>query len=201
MPKKLYPQITRLGHAALAKHEAEYVSDPIHARGEKPFTRTTINRWRKQMGHGMRKDDMLYQPVKNGENHALSIACVVDLLLRIDHDAYTFPAGVTALLEQDYGHLVQFDSFTVGRIFSNLIGNSPLLADKSQRPIGTVHWGGARQLVINWDSWKAWKWLGEIRDIMGRRASLDQKVMRQRGDAPRTASVWDPVEAILWEKL
>lgn len=201
MPKKLYPQITRYGSATLAKHEAEYVSDPIHGRGEKPFDRTKIARWRKQMGHGMRKDGMLYQPVRNGENHALSIACVVDLLLRVDHDAYVYPAGMTALLTQEYGHLVQWDPYTVGRIFSGLIGNSPMLVDRGARPIGSVTWGGARQLVINWSSWKAWQWLGEIRERMGAKALRDITEMRAGNDVQRSPEVWDLVESIDWAKL
>lgn len=201
MPKKLYPQISRYGAASLAKHEAQYTPDPLAARGEKPFSRTTIARWRRQMGHGMRKDTMLYQPIKNGENDALSITCLVDLLLRIDHDAYVFPSGMTALLEQEYGHLVRWDVYTVGRIFSNLIGNSPLLADKGERPIGTVHWGGARHLVINWSSWKAWQWLGEIRERMGRKAHEHQIAARKGHDVPRDAEIWNLVESIEWAKL
>lgn len=202
MAKRLFPQITRQGAARLAKHDQAYVSESLYHQGLKPFRPSVVTKWRRQMGldpHDTPRK-ILYQPVKNGQNDALSITCVLDLLLRIDHDSYVYPAGVTKLLRDEYGHLVQYDPYTVGRIFSDLLAAMPPGLEHDEQPLATVHWGGARQLVVRADSLPAWQWLGLCRDLMGDRAESDQREAREGNPVPRTPETWNVLDAAEWGK-
>lgn len=206
MPKKLFPQIQRQGAARLGKHAETYFPDSLKGRGMTSrgfFSDRTRDHWRKQMGRGRREDrTMLYQPVKNGENDALTITCVLDLLMRVDHDAYTFSAGLTKLLGEEYGDLVWFDPYTVGRILKQLLGAQPAL-ERHHRPMELVMWGGARQYVVRWDDANAWRWLAVARDRMGKRAEADQEALRDPKigpPAPRTEDTWLVLEGI-WEEM
>ena len=200
MPRRKFPQVTRHGALRLAPHEQFYISEPLRHRGVTArglWGEKTVEHWRAQMGHGkLVNRSLLYEPVRNGENHALSITCVLDLLLRVDHDTYVYAAGLHKLLIDEYGHLVTFDPYTVGRILSGLLdlqGDIPT----DRQPFGTTSWGGARMIAVKWDDEQAWRWIGDVRARIAARAERDQEELRAGGETSRSEEVWSTLEG-LW---
>lgn len=203
MPRRKYVNIRRHGRPRLALREAHYVSQAFieFTHNNRPFSDKLVQRWQRQMGRGrFQPKSMLVEPARNGENHALSITCVLDLLLRIETDTAIHPSGFTAMLNEEYGHLVFFDPYTVGRIFSGLLeAVEDSLVDRPAdwpRALDRIMESGARLIaVIDGATENRW-WLGNAREAMGARAERDIAAIKEGMEPPRSEDTWAVLEEI-----
>jgi hypothetical protein len=187
MPRIRFPQIARHGAIGLSPYAAKYQNPSLHKQSLKPFYDDQVARWRAQVGNSRN----LAEPVKNGDSHALSVTCVLDLLLRLHHNEFVYPAALMPHLERDYGHLVQWDAITVGRILSGILS---LCLDQPRRPIEFTHHGGARMLVVDEGTLDSWRFLGQLREKAGQRALENQKQARSGSAVPRDEGFWNHLE-------
>lgn len=203
MPRRKYVNINRHGRPRISKYEGHFTSEAMvfYTKVARPFPEAVEQKWRRQMGRGrFQPKGMLAMPSRNGENDALSITCVLDLLLRIETDTAIHPAGFTQLLNEEYGHLVVFDPYTVGRIFSGLLeATEDAMVERPKdwpRPLDRIMESGARLLaVIDGAVENRW-WLGNARELMGRRAERDIEEVKGGAQAPRSEATWLVLEAV-----
>lgn len=189
MPKIRFPQINRVGPIGLAdgEHARLYRSQSLARASLKPFTDDQARKWRNQVAHSTN----LGEPVKNGENHALSVMCVLDLLLRLHHNEYIYAAGIYEHLERDYGHLVIWDNITIGRI---LTGIATLCADKDQPAMEFGTHRGARVYVVREDYLDGWRYLGALREKAAQVQLNLLKLARHGEVLPRPETFWNEME-------
>lgn len=180
--------------------EQRYWPASLRARGHhNPINRTTMSRWGREMGFPKPPNALLYAPQPCGYNDPTTIACVLDLILRSETDTYIEAAAFTRRLTEIYGHLVQFDAYTVGKVLSRLAQEE---RDVKTRPadaqaIGFTTTGGARKYAIMED-FQAWLWLAQVRNYMGLQA-LSRIEAQREGRAPRRLDdIWYYVSDLPW---
>lgn len=203
MPRRKFVNIKRHGRPRISKYEAHFTSEAMvqFTKVARPFPEKVEQKWRRQMGRGrFQPKGMLAMPSRNGENDAVSITCVLDLLLRIETDTAIHPSGFTDLLNEEYGHLVVFDPYTVGRIFTGLLDAAQdAMVDRPahwQRPLDRIMESGARLLaVIDGAVENRW-WLGNARELMGRKAQRDIAEVQQGASPPRSEATWLVLEQV-----
>lgn len=196
MAKKKFAHIT---HEIPRISERRYWPASLHSRGHRnPMTPATMTRWSREMGFGRLPRAMLFAPAPCGYNDPVTIACVLDLVLRSETDTYIEAGAFTERLTDMYGHLVVFDSFTVGKILSRLAQEQrDVERPATANALEYVTTGGARKYAVLED-FEGWLWLAQVRNYMGLRAINRIDDMR-KGQVPRRLDdIWDPVSNLPW---
>lgn len=185
--------LSRYQPLQFSRHADEYAPTALaHTPGfPRLFPKPVTERWRRQMGRytNQPKGPLAY-PVPNGVNDPLSIACVLDLVLRLEVGPYMSGGNLAFELNRSYEQVI-WDAVTVGKILSDVVSFADLLEMPSphhQRPLYLRKHGGIRNYIVH-DDPHGWQWIGLIREYMGRKA--EEYIRERRQDRPD--SVWEPV--------
>lgn len=197
MPRRKFAHID---HDTPRLAERRYWPASLHAQGHRnPIPTATMLRWSRQMGFGKTPTSLLYAPALCGYNDPVTIACVLDLILRSETDTFIEAGGFTERLRDMYGHLVQWDPYTVGKILSRLAQEERDVANRptTAHAIDYVQAGGARKYAILED-FQAWLWLAQVRDYMGRHAEDRISDLRAGRKPRRLDDIWFQVSELPW---
>lgn len=157
----------------------------------KLFPRAATERWRRQMGRFTNQPrGALVYPSHNGHFDPLSIAAVVDCILRLEIGPYINAGNLAYELTRHYDQIV-WDPVTVGRILSDLVSFAHELkmpSEQHEYPVYLRKHGGIRNYIIHNDP-NGWQWLGLVRDYMGNKAT---EFVREN-NRERSVDLWNPV--------
>lgn len=174
-------------------------SSLIARQHRNPVQLHLLQHWGRQMGIGKAPRTMFHQPGKAGYNDPVTITCVLDLILRSETDTYVEAGPLTDRLQDLYGHLVQFDSTTVGKILSTLAQEQRDVdrPNKDANILDYVTAGGARKYVVMEDV-QGWLWLMGVREYFGRLAAERLEALRRGAKPRRLDDIWYGVSEIPW---
>jgi hypothetical protein len=157
------------------------------------FPRDVTERWRRQMGRFTNQPrGALVYPSPNGHFDPLSIAAVLDCILRLELGTYITGNNLAHELNRSYPQIT-WDPVTTGKILSDIAGFAAELKlphEKYEQPFYVRKLGGGRHYLVH-DDPHGWQWLGLVRDFMGREA---ERYIRE-GKYDRPIDVWTPVLA------
>jgi hypothetical protein len=182
-----FPRHLRHGNVRLTDETTRPRYTPTKLDGP-VFTEAAMNQWKAQQ-------TTLIRPFRNGRRDPVTIALVLDLLLRMEHDKIVRTTETVALLRYHYPQ-ASWDVTTVGRILSELAdiaadsgAGRPYPLEKDEDATGckiyAVHVTPAN-----------WQWLGKIRHAMGRKAAtiLEEEPRRGGKRLPWNASPYDGID-------
>ena len=194
-----HKKFAHIDHDTPRLSERRYWPASLHAQGHRnPLRPATMDRWRREMAVGKAPRAMLYSPAQCGYNDPVSIACVLDLILRSETDTYIEAGPFSERLQAMYGHLVTFDPYTVGKILSRLAQEQRDVARPPTADILLyVTTGGARKYAVIED-FQGWLWLAQVRDYMGKRALARIEDLRDGRQPRRLDDLWDEVSDLPW---
>lgn len=185
---------SRYSPLQFTQHGEQYAPDALRATPGFPalFPREATERWRRQMGRftNQPKGPLAYR-TPNGTYDPLTIAAVMDCLLRLELGPYINAGNLTFELSRTYDQ-INWDPITVGKILADLHSFAIELtmpSEHHERPIYVRKRGGVRNYLIHNDP-HGWQWLGLVRDYMG------QKAEEYTRDDVKTRSIelWAPVQ-------
>lgn len=133
---------------------------PERLVGPNPITEIEARGWSKQI-------KTLHHPTPAGYNDPVAITCVVDALLRSEHDVTIRTRHLNHLLVEEYPQLL-WSPVTVGRILSELC-EAAEGAGITPAPIIAWHQGTGTRYIVNVNQ-NSWKWFARVREAMGKLA-------------------------------
>ena len=176
-----------------SKHAEDYAPEGLQLTPGFPqlFPRANVERWRRQMGRFTNQPKgALQYASQNGHFDPLSIAGVLDCILRLEVGPYINAGNLAYELNRNYDNVL-WDAVSVGRILSDLASFAMELkmpSEDHQRPIYLRKHGGIRNYIVHNDP-NGWQWLGLVRDHFGRTA---EEYVRDNVRT-RTLEVWTPI--------
>lgn len=161
--------------------------------------RPSANEWREppegptkhQRDAFRRQAENLAHPSPAGYYDPLSIMCVTDLLLRLEHDSFIRSRHLANLLDIEYRQL-SWPSVVVGHILSDL-AEAAAASGISPAPIERDLTKGGNRYIVRTDP-GSWQWLVAVRARLGELA--EAVVREEQGIGARVARPAFPFDAL-----
>lgn len=161
--------------------------------GQQIFADGTTKTW-------IRQRPALAHPQRNSHNDPVTVALLLDGMLRLEHDHVLRAKPLADLLNEQYPQLL-WDAVTVGKILASLSEAAKASgAPETELPLERGVTSGAaffafRPSVLNW------RWLASLRHAMGRKAEEVIQTERKLGKAiARPDFPWDAFAEVEWGK-
>lgn len=159
-----------------------------------------VKKWTRQGMRGDRQKPVgLIMPMPNGFNDPISIALVVDLLLRIEYGTFLNSALLSEMLQREFPHII-WDPVTVGRIMKALVEESfdRRPPNGGQPPIEEIRLSDGRVYMLHLDNPYHHAWLAKVREHFGKLAEAAVKAANEGERPVRDGQVWADVTTIQW---
>jgi hypothetical protein len=187
MSNKRWPHLSYNGQPRLSYDGGKFYQPA--SLGDKPvFNSWDTARWKTQAGS-------LSHPTPNSDTDPVTLALVLDCLLRMEHDTVLRATPLSGLLNEHYPQ-IKWDPVTVGKILSAIAEaarGGPGFAGRPGIEMA-IESNGRRAYGVNVSS-DFWGWLGIARSKMGLRAQSvvnEERSLRQL--KPRGEFPWDIFE-------
>lgn len=135
-----------------------------------------------------RQAHTLAHPTPAGYYDPLSIMCVVDLLLRLEHDTIIRARDLAKLLTSEYPHFT-WPGIVAGRIMSDL-AEAALATGMAELPIAHAEDKRGHYFVVSTTP-AAWEWLLGVRVAIGTLAEEQVALERTGHGSSRTGFPFD----------
>lgn len=157
--------------------------------GGQAFTTKAVQTWRLQASR-------LVHPQVNGCWDPVTIALVLDFLMRIEHTSYFRARDFVNIMPLLYPQIL-WDTTTVGKILAEITD----IAERSGAPHSPIDWGRdneGRYYMFN-KTIENWRWLGLLRNAMG---AFAEKQIKEEFDTSaiikRLGFPNEPIAHIRW---
>lgn len=163
------------------------------------FDNPLCDKWKRQGWRYERQPKIgLFYPSPNGFNDPLSVALVVDFLMRIEPNYMMTSSLLADGLREQFPHIA-WDSVTVGRIMMGLVEEAAQTSRPNHQkpPLEESRYTNGRVFRINPSPGNHY-WLAQLREYFGNLA-IEHVEQARVGEKPdRTGQIWADVTTLPW---
>jgi len=165
--------------------------------GPAPLSPADAKKLRAQATVGL---DTLAHPVPAGWWDPVSIALVLDCLLRLEHDTVIRARHLVQLMNAEYPQM-SWNPTVVGRIMSDLAEASLASGATAEPPIDRFRASHGHQFIVNVNSLN-WRWLIGVRRAVADYAETVIREERALGEfSPRRNFPFDVISQVRWGEV
>lgn len=163
------------------------------------FDPKLIDKWKRQGWRYERQPKIgLIYPDVNGFNDPLSVALVVDLVMRLEPNKYIPSSVLVSLLSEQFPHIL-WDAVTVGRIMKALVEEA---ADRrapggAEPPLTEIRFSDGRVFLIHANPGNHY-WLAQVREYFGTLAEQYVAAAHKGEKLDRSGQIWADVTTLPW---